>query len=210
VVDDFDGVPVYGTEDTPPEVVDLGELGGDPPTTTSYNTDDEPNAVTADDLLGAEESSTVVGDDSVRVVTRMHPSVVALVNRDSRYIPLEDYDESRQRLERLPVKLSADELHQLDKEIQELVKGQRRMEEEHKLQRKALGQAEATLKGELHCKVDLRSDGVEIRNVPIAHVADLKGNRRLVVRLDTGEVVPGRERAMTSSEMAEARQVRLF
>jgi hypothetical protein len=208
VVDDFDGVPVYGTEDTVHEVVDLGEVGGDP--TPDDPWEEREQGMRDDSLVTADELSASEQQDPPREL-RVHPLVTALIESrgGGRMVALEDFNEERPRTESLPVKLNKDELIALGKQASDKAEYLDHVKEQNANQRKAMKQGEEALESELREVHRHIGRGEDNRHVPVQRIADLPRNVSLLIRLDNGEVVAGRERALTAREIEEATQVRL-
>jgi hypothetical protein len=140
---------------------------------------------------------------------RMHAFVAALVERDRNIVPLDDYDPESPRTESLPVALTERELLEKGDLLSKRIEAEENLKAENKRHRTALKQAEDALHAEVVTLSAVVRSGEEFRKVPVARVANLRTNVVHQVRLDTGAIVPGRDRSMTGAEIESARQSRL-
>jgi hypothetical protein len=168
--------------------------------------DDDVPVVTAEDL---DEAERALAEKEVPAPMHMHSFVAALVERDRNIVPLDDYDPESPRTESLPVALTERELREKGDLLAKRIEAEENLKAENKRHRTALKQAEDALHAEVVTLSAVVRSGEEFRKVPVARVANLRSNVVHQVRLDTGAIVPGRDRSMTGAEIEAARQSRL-
>ena len=164
--------------------------------------DDVPT-VSADEIVGAE------GEPAPPREYRMHPIVAEMVRANDRLVPMEDHDELRPRTEGFAVKLTSEERIELGDALTKKLDELEQVKADNARQRKAMKQAEETREAEIRKLAAFYRQGEALKQIPVQRIADIPRNVSLLVRLDTGEIVRGRDRTLTDAEREELLQVRL-
>ncbi len=146
----------------------------------------------------------VVGDEAASV--EPHPMVAEL---GESYRSLSAWNEARPDTERLPVRLTEEEVRQLGILVANDVERLEVMKEDNASIKKGLKASEEALQRKISEHSRVVRKGVEIRDVQVARVADLDRCVARLLRLDTGEFVEGRDRPLSTHEIEELRQQKL-